>query len=502
MKSCMSLKTFESLKLKLTEDRCPFVVTATGTSREPIGFTQYSFNINGHFFTQKFIVCSNQTSPIILGKDFASQNCIGVVWTKQGSRKMIDDDCKVIMEVHKQTTDIPLSLSHSIRIPPHTIAIAIVECAKPLKSTMDIKADEGFLRDFPNIHVARSYVNNPKESLAPNCIPFAFTNLSMYSQYLGKDKVVGFTQPTVEDVEVHALAEHDELSEMMRGPRNHIPRKKQDKYKLPINPLDNAFLTSPVDVPGPRRVDLQDPDISPSTRSAFDALCEKYPKVFSKRNEDIGRTQLVTMDIDMGDSPPVSSRPYTLALKHHRWVQEEIETLERAGVITKSMSPWTSPIVVVPKKTQLGEPPKKRLCIDFRKINDLQQKVITEGKSKGCLSLIPLPKIDEMYAKLKGAKFFSTIDLRSGYYHIALGKDLRAKTAFVMPFGKYKFLQVPFGLAHAPAFFQHLTFGTYQGNLQETGSSRPKDEKIQVQILQETYSLSGTFNLSQWYSTP
>ena len=448
----MSLKTFESLKLKLTKDRCPFIVTVTETSMEPIGFTLCSFNINGHSFTQKFIVCSNQTRPIILGKDFASRNCIGVMWTKQGSRKMIDDDCKVIMEVHEQTTDIPLSLTNSIRIPPHTIAVAIVECAKPLNSTMDIRADEGFL----NIHVARSYVNNPKESLVPNCIPFAFTNLSMYSQYLGKDKVVGFTQLTAEDVEVHALADHDELAEMMQEPRNHIPRKKQAKYKLPIIPLDNAFLTSPADVPGPRRVDLQDADITPGTRSAFDVLCEKYPKVFSKGNKDIGRTQLVTMDIDTGDSPPVSSRPYTLALKHHKWVQEEIETLERAGVITKSMSPWASPIVIVPKKSQPGEPPKKRLCIDFRKINDLQQKVITEGKSKGCLSLIPLPKIDEMYAKLKGAKFFSTIDLRSGYYHIALGKDLRAKTAFVMPFGKYEFLQVPFGLAQAPAFFQHL----------------------------------------------
>ena len=61
-----------------------------------------------------------------------------------------------------------------------------------------------------------------------------------------------------------------------------------------------------------------------------------------------------------------------------------------------------------------------------------------------------------MYAKLKGAKFFSTIDLRSGYYHIALGKDLRVKMAFVTPFGKYKFSQVPFGLAQVPAFFQHL----------------------------------------------
>ena len=177
----MSLKTFESLKLKLTDDKCPFIVMATGTSTEPVRFTQCSFNINGHSFMQKFIVCSNQTRPIILGKDFASKNCIGVVWTKQGCRKMVDNDCKVVMEVHEQTIDIPLSLTSSIRVPPHTIAVAVVECARPLDSTMDIRADAGFLRDFPNIHVARSYINNPKKSLAPNCIPFAFTNLSMHS---------------------------------------------------------------------------------------------------------------------------------------------------------------------------------------------------------------------------------------------------------------------------------------------------------------------------------
>ena len=89
---------------------------------------------------------------------------------------------------------------------------------------------------------------------------------------------------------------------------------------------------------------------------------------FSQGNEDIGGTQLVTMDIDTGDSPPVSSRPYTLALKVvHRWVQEEIETLKRAGVITKSMSPWASPIVLVPKKSQPGEPPKKEIMYQLQK---------------------------------------------------------------------------------------------------------------------------------------
>ena len=119
------------------------------------------------------------------------------------------------------------------------------------------------------------------------------------------------------------------------------------------------------------------------------------------------------------------------------------------------MSPWASPIVIVPKNTAPREPPKIRLCVDFRKVNELQQQVITEGKSKGQISIHPLPKIDEMYAKLKGAKVFSTIDLRSSYHHIAQGKSSRAKTAFVTPFGKYKFLMVLFGLAQAQPTFNY-----------------------------------------------
>ena len=127
------------------------------------------------------------------------------------------------------------------------------------------------------------------------------------------------------------------------------------------------------------------------------------------------------------------------------------------------MSNWASPIVIVPKKSALGELPKRRLCIDFRKVNELQQEVLAKGKKRGQILLHPLPKIDEMFAKLKGAKVFSTIDLRSGYYHITLGKESRAKTAFVTPIGKYEFLMVPFGLAQAPAYFQLLMNQVLEG---------------------------------------
>ena len=192
---------------------------------------------------------------------------------------------------------------------------------------------------------------------------------------------------------------------------------------LPEIPHDTAFLCSLADVPGPRKVKLQDKDIATDIRQKFEQLCKEYGEAFSKNNEDIGRTKLVKMDIDTGDSPSVSSRPYTLPLKHYEWVQREIESLERASVITKSMSKSAGPIVVIPKKSAPGEPLKRRLCVDFRKVNELQQEVITAGKTKGQISIHPLPKINEMYAKLKGAKVFSTIDLRSGYHHIALGKS-------------------------------------------------------------------------------
>ena len=113
--------------------------------------------------------------------------------------------------------------------------------------------------------------------------------------------------------------------------------------------------------------------------------------------------------------------------------------------------------MVVPKKSAPSEPPRRRMCIDFHAVNALQPKVVkADSKAKGNLTLHPLPNIDQLYAQLRGAKVFMTLNLRSGYYHIELGKGSCAKTAFVMPFGKYEFNMVPFGLAQAPAYFQAL----------------------------------------------
>ena len=163
----------------------------------------------------------------------------------------------------------------------------------------------------------------------------------------------------------------------------------------------------------------------------------------------------------------MSQRPYGLALKHVQWVQEEIETLEKAGVITKSISPWASPIVIVPKKTSLGEPPRRRMCVDYRMLNSLLPKVEkAHTKAKGVLTLVPIPKIDEIYARLAGSAVYSTFDMRSGYYHLELTPESQPKSAFVVggpKGGKWEFKRCPFGLTQAPAYFQALVNQVLEG---------------------------------------
>ena len=83
-------------------------------------------------------------------------------------------------------------------------------------------------------------------------------------------------------------------------------------------------------------------------------MCTEFSDIFSTDSGDIGKMPLLEVEIDTGDSLPFTQKPYTLPLKHTEWVQRELEILEKVGVIVRSVSPWASPIVVVPKKNCSG----------------------------------------------------------------------------------------------------------------------------------------------------
>ena len=206
---------------------------------------------------------------------------------------------------------------------------------------------------------------NNSEDKSYDTIPYMLINLGdVDTIYIGRDTPVAYIKG--ED----ASCKYLEVNEII-----------EDIWDINWQPpcackmVTSDLVYSPAQVTEHRCMELKDQSISEDTKRKFEELKEQYPKVFSLSNEDIGCTQLVTMDINTGDSPPVCQKPYTLPLKHYNWVQQEIETLEQAGVIRKSISPWASSIVIVPKKSAPGEAPRRRMCIDFRKLNDLQPEV-------------------------------------------------------------------------------------------------------------------------------
>ena len=130
---------------------------------------------------------------------------------------------------------------------------------------------------------------------------------------------------------------------------------KEEEIKKKENeaiPLEKKFITSPAEVNTHRKMQLQDAEVAKKYKEQFKQLCKEFEDVFFKDSTDIGKTPLITMDIDTGDSLSICQKPYNLPLKHREWVQKELETLEKTGLTVRSISPWASPIVVVPKKTE------------------------------------------------------------------------------------------------------------------------------------------------------
>lgn len=170
------------------------------------------------------------------------------------------------------------------------------------------------------------------------------------------------------------------------------------------------------------------------------ALFRRYQSVFSTHEGDLGCTNLIAHEIPLSDDVPVRQRYRRIPPSEYEVVKAHINQLLEAQVIRESSSPYASPIVLVKKKDG-----SLRMCVDYRQLNSKTRK-----------DAFPLPRIEESLDALTGARWFSTLDLASGYNQVPVVEGDRPKTAFCTPFGLFEYNRMPFGLCNAPSTFQRL----------------------------------------------
>ena len=175
-----------------------------------------------------------------------------------------------------------------------------------------------------------------------------------------------------------------------------------------------------------------------------ESLVEQYPDVLTSLP---GRTDIIRHNIKLLTTEPVRSKGYPIPYKTREVMETEVQEMLELGVIEPPVSPYSSPVVLVPKKDG-----SVRFCIDFRKLN-----MVTEFDAE------PMPNMEEMINRLSGHKYFTKIDLSNGYWQVELTEESKPLTAFETPWGLFQFKTLPFGLVNSGASFCRLIRIVLQG---------------------------------------
>ena len=277
----------------------------------------------------------------------------------------------------------------------------------------------------------------PEHFMTANREPLSITGKCLLDLKIGEKELNGeffVSQPLAHDIIIGSDIMKENCIDIVFS----TGTIKIGKTSTPL--IDNGIKSNKVcQISSPRASEL----VNLSERLTVDEtdlikrLIDRYSDVFSKDETDIGRCE-ITHHIELTSNDPVRARSYRLPYSQRQLVEQEIDKLLRMGVIRRSKSDFTSPAILVKKKD--GTP---RFVVDFRRLND-----------KTVKDRYPMPYIEEQLEKLRDKKYFSTLDLTSGYWQFGIDEKSRKYTAFSTHIGLFEWNRMPMGLCNSGATFQ------------------------------------------------
>ena len=289
------------------------VKTASRTNLEPLGIAECNFKLGTTTYVQPFIVCRKLTRSFILGRDFLRTNRLHIGWSKEG-RFRAQSGKEVLIEAITVEKEPVVTMKKNIIVPPRTLVVVEMQTIIPNLEGVgyyDFMPTERYVNQEVNlvlVPIAYYTTTAGKQQILQLII-----NLEEVPIKLSEGTVMGHLQDLKEVAKsIQTPSTHESICEIEVSPeeQDFLQEIMHDESKE-----EKKFITSPVDIDTYWETKLKDAELPEKDREKFEALCRQYDDVFSKDSTDLGRSPLLTMEIDTGDHPPITQRPYSLALK-------------------------------------------------------------------------------------------------------------------------------------------------------------------------------------------
>src|SRR5699024_3199570 len=187
--------------------------------------------------------------------------------------------------------------------------------------------------------------------------------------------------------------------------------------------------------------------LSPDQQAVLDKLLVEFEGILASFSGEVGHITTEEFTIELTDKVPITLRPYKCSVKEQEIIDRHIKVLLEQGLIEKSTSPYSFPVVLAMKRDADGTMKLDRLCIDYRRIN-----LVTVPQT------FPMPRIGDIEDRLFDAKFFTTLDVSAGFHHISIKPEDRKRTAFVTCNDQYQWTRIPFGMRNSGIVFQRVLY--------------------------------------------